>query len=197
MAYDPKKHHRRSVRLKGWDYSSPGAYFVTICTQYRECLFGEIQNDDMELNRLGQIVRDRWNRIPHHFKHVQLDAFQIMPNHIHGILFIVNVVGAKHSHIESIQVENKFIRNASPLRKRPHGTQPGSLSAIMQNYLSMTSRNINQLRNTPGAKLWQRNYYEHIIRNEKELNQIRDYIIGNPLKWESDKDNPANWKRSS
>ena len=204
MECDPNKHHRpfgntqgrRSIRLKGWDYSRPGAYFVTVCTQNRKCLFGEIKNDEMELNGLGQVVWDRWNRIPYHFKHVQLDVFQIMLNHIHGILFIVDV-GAKHSEIHNREVGKNQIRNASPLRNRPHGTQPGSLSAIMQNFLSVSIRNISQIRQTLGDKVWQRNYYDHIIRNENGLNQIRDYITGNPSKWDLDKENPANWKRGS
>ena len=116
MIYDPNKHHRRSIRLKGWDYSQPGAYFVTVCTQNRECLFGEIKNDEMELNVLGEIILDKWNRIPHHFENVELDAFQIMPNHTHGALFIIEqAVGAKHSIKENKTGLRDINRNASPL----------------------------------------------------------------------------------
>lgn len=142
MKYDPNKHHRRSIRLKGYDYSWPGAYFVTVCTHNRDCLFGKI------------------------------------------------VVGAKHSGKDRMFGFRNRHGNASPLPGRPHGTKSGSLSAIMQNYLSITVRKINQIRNTPGVKLWQRNYHDRIIRNERELNNIRDYIINNPLSWELDKENP-------
>ena len=192
MKYDPNKHHRRSIRLKGYDYSWPGAYFVTVCTHNRDCLFGKIANDEMFLNRFGRIIEEKWNNIPQHFEHIQLDAFQIMPNHFHGILFIVDVVGAKHSGKDRMFSFQNRHGNASPLPGRPHGTKSGSLSAIMQNYLSITARKINQSRNTPGVKLWQRNYHDRIIRNERELNNIRDYIINNPLNWELDKENPKN-----
>ena len=196
MRYDPEKHHRRSIRLKGYDYSQPGAYFVTICTLNRDCLFGEIRNDEMVLNMFGEIILEKWNNIPKHFQHTKLDAFGPMPNHVHGILFITgSYVGAKHSNTNIIRRFEDTSQNASHLQGRPHGTRPGSLSAIMQNYISITTRKINQIRNTPGEKLWQRNFYEHIIRNEKELNQIRDYIIHNPLKWEEDRNNPKNWKK--
>lgn len=167
---------------------------MTVCTQNRECLFGEIHNGEMELNRFGIIILDKWNRIPNHFKNIQLDTFQIMPNHIHGILFIIDIVGAKHSGKHSDESQANQTRNASPLQNRPNGTKPGSLPAVMQNYLSITTRKINQIRKTPGNKLWQRNYYEHIIRDEDELNTIRKYIIYNPLKWEWDKENPENRK---
>ncbi len=142
MKYNPEKHNRRSIRLKEWDYSDPGAYFVTVCTQNRDCLLGEIQNGKMKLNRFGAIILEKWNRIPNHFKNVQLDAFQIMPNHIHGILFIIDVVGAKHSRSVSFLILPNGSRNASPLHNRPNGTQPGSVSAIMQNYQSQPEKSI-------------------------------------------------------
>lgn len=193
MIYDPEKHHRRSIRLKGYDYSQPGAYFVTVCTQNRDCVFGHIKNDKMILNRFGRIVHEKWYNIPRHFPQTQSDVFGVMPNHIHGILFIIDV-GAKHSEDDMQKEERIQPENASPLRYPPRGTKPGSLSAIMQNYLSVTTRKINQIRYTSGTKLWQRNYYEHIIRNEEELNQIREYIINNPLKWDLDRNNPKNWE---
>jgi len=117
MKYDQKKYHRKSTRLKGWDYSQPGAYFVTVCTRNRECLFGEIRNDEMELNGLGEIILERWSRIPRHFKNIELDAFQIMPNHIHGTFFIIEqTVGAKHSERDNPIGLQNINRNASPLR---------------------------------------------------------------------------------
>ncbi|MFH1943097.1 MAG: transposase [bacterium] len=193
MIYDPKKHHRRSIRLKGYDYSQPGAYFITVCSQNRECIFGTIQDDKMILNRFGQVVEEKWNNIPKHFPHTRNDTLGVMPNHIHGIIFIIDL-GAKHSMPNFSCYSNNTILNASPLQGRPRGTKSGSLSANMQNYLSVTTRKINQLRRTPGAQLWQRNYYKHIIRNEKDLNKIREYIIHNALKWELDRNHPNHWK---
>ena len=142
----------------------------------------------MQLNNFGKIVLLKWNNIPKHFLNTRLGDFQIMPNHLHGIVFIV---GAKHFSEGLSKKINQKEKNASPLH--PIGTTPGSLSAIMQNFLSVTTRKINQIRKTPGAKLWQRNYYEHIIRNENELDRIREYILNNPLQWEYDKENPQNW----
>ncbi len=188
MIFDPQKHHRRSIRLKGYDYSQQGGYYVTIVTQYRECLFGNIIDGNMALNTFGRIIEYHWQKLPVHFKHIKLDVYQIMPNHLHGIIFIVESVGAMHSE-ENISKEQKKLReNASPLR--PHGTKPGSLSAIMQNFQSVTTRKINRIRKTPGLKLWQRNFWEHIIRNENDLNRIREYITNNPLQWALDNENP-------
>lgn len=115
-----------------------------------------------------------------------------MPNHLHGILFITGV-GAKHLMHDSAFDSNGRFTNASPLRTSL-GTKTGSLSAVMQNFKSVTTRKINRIRRTPSGQLWQRNYYEHIVRNENDLNQVREYIVNNPLKWELDKENPQNWR---
>jgi putative transposase len=178
MRYDPQKHHRRSIRLRDYDYARPGWYFVTICAQSREMVFGNVIHGGMILNTVGKIVDFHWQKLPHHFKNIELDEFQIMPNHFHGI---VNIVGAMHSD------QNIHIQPLQPPMLHPHGTKPGSLGAIMQNFQSITTRKINHIRKTPGQRLWQRNYYEHIIRDEPELIRIRKYIIENPLKWQSDK----------
>ncbi len=214
--YDPQKHHRRSIRLRGWDYRNPGWYFVTLVVQNRECLFGRVLNGEMVLNTFGKIVDYHWRKLPKHFKHIELDEFCTMPNHFHGIIRIVrwpdgvNVVdngvnvGAKDFleqfnngknaslHNENRPNEKNDDGNPSPLQTDdqihplPRGTTPGSLSAIIQNYCNVTTRKINRIRQTPGAKLWQRNYWEHIIRDENELNRIRQYIKNNPLKWDDD-----------
>ncbi|NOX88910.1 MAG: transposase [Calditrichaeota bacterium] len=181
MKYNPQKHHRRSIRLKGYDYSQPGSYFITICTQNREMLFGDVADGRMILNTIGKIIDYHWQRLPQHFKNIELDEYQIMPNHFHGI---IRIVGAMHSAWGIRTQRNNATENASPL---PHGTKPGSLGAIMQNFQSITTRKINKIRKTPGVRIWQRNYWEHIIRNEQELNRIRQYIIENPLKWQDDK----------
>ncbi len=206
MKYNPEKHHRRSIRLKGYDYSQPGWYFVTVVTQNREMLFGVVVNDKMVLDLFGKIIDYHWRKLPRHFKNIVLDEYQIMPNHFHGIIHIVGAmhsdlnnqknnenfngnVGAMHSDLDNQKNNEKFNGNASPLSqpRRPHGTVPGSLGAIMQNFQSVTTRKINRIRKTPGARLWQRNYWEHIIRNETELNRIRNYIINNPKNWDEDR----------
>lgn len=203
MKYDPDKHHRKSIRLKGFDYSSAGVYFVTICAKDRKCIFGKVQNGRMILNDLGEMVQYQWKEIPIHFQNVELDEFVVMPNHFHGILWLLdgsgnmtNPVGAKHSWQPTASKQINIARNASPLHppNRPKGTKPGSLSAIIQNFTSITSRKINRIRKTPGEKMWQRNFYDRIVRNEKELYNLRNYIIDNPLKWENDEENPSNWK---
>jgi len=179
--YDPQKYHRRSIRLPGFDYARPGAYFVTICTYERECILGQIKDGIIIPSEYGRVVESRWHALPRHFPHVRLDAFVIMPNHVHGII----VLADSPSRPRSGRGE-AFAANASPLQ----GTQPGSLGAIVQNFKSVTTRQINQMRGTPGMPLWQRNYYEHVIRNEDELNQIHTYIIENPRRWEWDENHP-------
>ena len=176
MIYDPNKHDRRSIRLKGFDYTREAAYFVTISTQNGTCLFGEIVNGQMRLNDAGRVAQMVWKTIPDHFSQVEIDASVVMPNHVHGIIIIV---GATHAGA----------RHASPLQ-RQSGPPKGSLGAIVGSYKSAVSRQINQLHRTSGAKVWQRNYYEHIIRNETALNRLRQYIADNPARWADDQENP-------
>ena len=190
MKYDPQKHHRpvkmpgrRSIRIPGYDYSQAGWYFVTICIHNKEWLFGSIVENKMVLSQIGKVIDFYWKKLLHHFKNIELDKYQIMPNHFHGI---IHIVGAKHP-MENNSVSRLNIKsNASPIQ-RPHGTIPGSLGAIMQNFQSITCRKINKINKTPGNHLWQRNYWEHVIRDEDGLNRIRHYIINNPLKWPDDK----------
>jgi REP element-mobilizing transposase RayT len=180
MRYNPDEHHRRSIRLKEYDYSKPAGFFITICTHNRKLIFGQITNGEIKLSEIGRIAKNYWEEIPSHFTNAALDEYVIMPNHIHGIILIldyVDYVGARH---------------ASPLQppQIPRGTKPKSLGTIVGSFKSATTKHINQIRKTPGIPLWQRNYYEHIIRNENELNKIREYIRNNPIKWEMDYDNP-------
>jgi len=162
---------RRSIRLKGYDYSKAGAYFVTICTQNKECLLGEIVDGKMILNDVGEFAKKCWNDIPLHFPHVKLDIYCIMPNHIHGIINISDSAGGA--------------KNLSPLlqpdKNKPIGTSKTIGSIVRGFKIGVTKWIRNQL---PGKKLWQRNYYEHIIRNENDFNRIYEYIENNPLKWE-------------
>lgn len=171
---------RRTIRLRGYDYSQPGAYFVTVCTAGRQSILGRIIEGRRALSAVGEIVQAGWDSLPRHFADVTVDAFVIMPNHFHGILMILSQdeVGAKHPER----------RNASPLQLsgKARGTAAGSLAAIVQNLKSVTTRRINAVRRTPRAIVWQRGYYEHVIRNDDELAQTREYIVDNPLRWEED-----------
>jgi REP element-mobilizing transposase RayT len=179
MPYDPHKHHRRSIRLKGYDYSSAGAYFVTICVEGGESVLGEVVNGEMVLSEYGRIVEACWQDLVNHYKHVILDAFVTMPNHIHFIVIFLDVhVGAGHVRAG--------LRPAPTNNRKQHG-----LPEIVRALKSFSSRRINELRDTTGAPFWQRNYYEHIIRNERALNAIREYIKNNPANWLEDQLHPA------
>lgn len=179
-------YYRRSVRLKGYDYSSPGAYFVTLVTFRREALFGEILDGEMYLNPLGKLVKKCWQAISIHFLLARLDEFVMMPNHLHGIIFLSK--GEASADDTFVFPTTPQPADASPLQ--PIGTKHGSLGAIIQNFKSISTRFANSLYFNPGSILWQRNYFEHIIRNERELNDIRKYIQANPVLWENDKENP-------
>lgn len=170
--YNPQIHHRRSIRLVGYDYTQAGMYFITICTHDRQNLFGEIVNEEMVLNEYGKIVAASWQELAGHFPNIMLGEWVVMPNHIHGIIVIV--VGRGEASAA----------DASPLQ--PNGTQPGSIGAMVQNFKSVAARKINKLWGTPGTTVWQRNYWEHIIRNEETHQRIANYIISNPAKWDED-----------
>ncbi len=175
MTDDPAIHHRRSIRLRGYDYSQAGAYFITICTHNRECLFGAVgagskpalssikpaqSPDSMVLNEYGEIVKDTWEDLINHVDGIELDAFGIMPNHVHGV--IVFIGAGKHT-----------------------------LSEIVRQLKTFSARRINRKRGSQGLPVWQRNYYEHIIRNEDDLARIREYIANNPANWQSDENYQA------
>jgi REP element-mobilizing transposase RayT len=163
MKYDPQRHHRRSIRLQGYDYSLAGAYYVTIVTHGRKHLFGNIANGKMQLNRFGQIVQSAWYDLPGHYRHVELAAFCIMPNHVHAIIVLTD-----HA--------------VDGYKRHP-------LSEIVRAFKSFSARRINALRKMQGLPVWQRNYYEHIIRNEQDYLSKTTYILNNPLNWEADEEN--------
>ena len=184
--YDPERHHRRSIRLKGYDYTRPGAYFVTICTHDRKCLFGHVVDGQMRLNAFGKIVEWTWHDLPNHVDHIVLDAFVVMPNHVHGIIIIVDdgnvtmgrgIVGAGSVGAGS---------EPAPTQK----TKSHGLPEIIRQFKTFSARRINECRGIRGTPVWQRNYYEHIIRNERALHAIRRYIVENPLRWNRDRNNP-------
>ncbi len=181
--FDPQKHHRRSIRLPGFDYSSEGAYYVTIVTYHRDCLFGEIVNKEMILNDLGKIADECWRAVPEHFPFVELGAYVIMPNHVHGIIFIRN--DESYVNVRATQWVAPTMPGA-----HPKGPKPNSLGAIIGSYKSAVSYRIHKEHNTTG--IWQRNFYEHIIRDEKDLQNKTDYIESNPMLWDEDDENPQN-----
>lgn len=190
MKYDSEKHHRHSIRLKEYDYSQAGAYFVTICTKDHECLFGEIIDGEMRLNEWGHLVSDVWVEIPNHFTNIELDAFVVMPNHVHGIILIVDgasvEAGLPRPYNKTMSgAKTHLSAETAPLRKR-------TLGQIIAYFKYLSTRRINEICSNLGAPIWQRNYYEHIIRNEKSLDKIREYIAGNPLRWADDEENPIN-----
>lgn len=189
--FDPQKHHRRSIRLREFDYASAGGYFVTIVAWHRECLFGDVVDGEMKLNKYGKIADECWLAIPEHFPNVELGAYVIMPNHVHGII----VLRANESLLTTKTVDGR--RGAALLRpyheeQNPHkiNVKPGSLGAIVRSYKSAVSYRINKEHNATG--IWQRNYYEHIIRSETDLQNKTDYIESNPLLWDKDDENPIN-----
>lgn len=198
MTVNPHSHHRRSIRIKEYDYTSPGAYFVTLVTYQRDCLFGEIRDAKMALNDLGSIADECWRAIPDHFPFVELGAYVIMPNHVHGIIVIRESVGARHADDTIMGATRRGTisvgaRHASP-QQPPRGPAPRSLGAIVGSYKSAVTRRIGREHNA--TAIWQRNYYEHIIRNDKDLQRITDYIEMNPLRWNEDDENPVNISRS-
>ena len=188
--YNPEKHHRRSIRLKDYDYSQPGEYFVTICTRNKECIFGEIIEDRMQLNEYGKIANDFWNEISIHFPGVKSDKFVVMPNHIHGIIMIMNSIDDNRGRGE-VTSPLQPIQPMQPITLLPSlKIKKITLGKIIAYYKYQTTKLINEKHNTAGISVWQRNYYEHIIRTDKDVIQIKEYIENNPLKWEFDKENP-------
>jgi REP element-mobilizing transposase RayT len=193
MKYNPEIHHRRSIRLKGYDYTQPAAYFVTICTYQRMHVFGEIVNGEMVLNDTGKIARDEWFKTAELRPSVKLyeDEFVIMPNHGHGIIWIVD-----DDHPVGALPRNAQLR--AEQRSAPtKNVVPRSLGAIVRAYKSAVTYAVNAAQQQRGAVLWQRNYYDHIIRDDHELNNIRWYIVKNPLNWLLDHDNAQNLRKLS
>ena len=272
MPYDPKIHHRKSIRLRGYDYSAPGRYFVTICVQEKACLFGGIVGDQIELNDYGRIVETVWSELPSHFPLVELDQFVVMPNHFHAIVVIVDPrakrvgagfprpdsqpsepgvgagfprpdsnpsepgvgagfprpdsnpsepgvgagfprpdleteelnAGMAIPHIvpfsETSGGENPPLRSIVPFSETSGGENPPlrSLGDVIRWFKYESTKRINELRGTAGQRIWQRNYYEHIILSDKSYWRIREYIADNPKNWIEDKLHPnSNWQASN
>ncbi len=224
--YDPESHHRRSIRLRGFDYTREGAYFVTICTRERACLFGEVVDGEMRMNEAGRTAQTVWHGLPDHYPNVELDAWVVMPNHVHGIVVLVDPapvvtavgagsvgagsvgagsvgagsvgagsVGAGFKPAPTIPTAGHHPAPMMPTAAdypvpAPAVTTRHGLSEIVRAFKTFSARHINTWRGTPGVSVWQRNYYEHIIRDDAALHRIRDYIATNPAHWADDAENP-------
>ena len=186
MIHDPRKHHRRSTRLSGYDYRQPGAYFVTICTRDRVCVLGRIDAGEVWLSEQGVIATALWRDIAERFPHVCVDTFVVMPNHVHTIIIIEEMCrGGVTPPLHGGQTPPLIDVDAE-------GERMPSLGQIVAYYKYQTTKQINRALGTPGAPFWQRNYFDHVIRSERELKAIRRYIAENSLKWDLDRDHPAN-----
>ncbi len=191
---------RNSIRLRNYDYTSNGVYFITICSYQREQIFGSILENQMKNSTIGQIIQGCWNEIPLHFQNVQLDSLVIMPNHIYGLILIHPptilakhepnpTVGARHA---SPSQSNDILSQArkelalSPLRTNTNvvsGVPARSLGAIVGSFKSAVTKRSRIALNNDILQVWQRNYFERVIRNDRELNGVRDYIAHNPQNW--------------
>jgi len=168
MPYAPSKHHRRSIRLKGYDYTLPGAYFITICTQDRTCLFDDVVDGEMRLNSFGKIVAESWQWLALQYDYIELDEWVLMPNHLHGIIVMTDCMGGS--------------RTAHTMNRKPIGR-------LVVAFKTVSTKRINEYRGTPGATVWQRNHCEHIICNDQSMQRIREYILTNSLRWHLDREN--------
>ena len=211
--FNPDTHHRRSFRLKAYDYSTVGAYFVTIVTQERLCLFGDVTDGEAQLTDAGKMIRQVWHEIPTRFPSFEMDEFIVMPNHIHGILIIhspvgvplVGTQGAAHarttdspSFVGALPADAARPTYGDRATTRVVPTEDGTvtLGEVVGTYKSLTTQQYGKGVETQGwppfnKRLWQRNYYERVIRDNRELNGAREYIANNPTQWELDAENPS------
>lgn len=205
MPYNPEIRKRKSIRLKGYDYSQKGLYFITICCQNRESFFGEIagaenlsplHTPEMILNDAGQIANKYWLQIPDHFPNAVLHEHIVMPNHVHGIIELTadNIVGTENfPPLQKIDAFNVGVENFQPLQEKRNKFQkmiPRSVGSIVKGFkIGVTKYFRHTMPNDfpPDRPVWQRNYYEHIIRNEQSYTTISNYINNNPAKWQTDK----------
>jgi len=192
MKYNPDIHHRRSIRLKGYDYAKAGVCFLTICTHHRECLFGDIAEGRMQLNAAGKTAVRCWHEIPNHFPHVQLDTFVVMPNHVHGI-WVIEDIGKDNRAKDFSPLQRRTKIQGPNAKQRPRGTSK-TLGSVVRGFKIGVTKWMR--KHTTVFEVWQRNYWEHIIRDEPEMNRIREYIKTNPKKWETDRLNPC-WDGNS
>ncbi len=213
MTLFKNKYRIESTRLRNWNYAKDGCYFVTICTKNREHSFGEIVDGILIETMQSKIVKECWLNLPNHYHNCILDGFVIMPNHIHGIIIIDNSAdviddividmdfddtvetGLKPVSFDTTDTMDTGVSTVKPVTPSPinnNGNKQYSLSEIVRGFKTFTARTINEAQNTTGKPFWQPRFYEHIIRNEHSLNEIREYIIKNPQMWEFDRNNLEN-----
>ncbi len=184
MTYNPKIHHRRSIRLQGYDYSQNGAYFITLCAQDRKSIFGKVVNGEMQLSPFGIIVRDEWLKTSEMRKNIEMDEFMVMPNHFHGIIVIDDFDSARTGTLQRTPTR-------APTKEEFGKPTSNTIPTIIRGFKSAVTKQINTIQINAGVynmpeRIWQKNYYEHVIRNEISLNKIREYIMSNPLNWKED-----------
>jgi len=177
MGFNLDIHHRQSIRLPTWDYSSSGAYFVTVCSYRKECIFGEVKNGKMEPTWVGHIVAEEWMRTGCLREYVDIDEYVVMPNHFHGIVWI----GERRGMARHAPTYGQFARPT-----------PRSLPTIVGAFKSAVTKRVGAIDPLFGP-IWQRNYYERIIRDDAELHRVREYIVNNPRGWELDQEYPRNY----
>jgi REP element-mobilizing transposase RayT len=173
-----ERHQRRSIRLKEYDYSSAGAYFITAVSHQRLNIFGSIRQEIMNLNPIGKIIDNAWLEIPNHFPYVTLDAYVIMPNHLHGIL-----------QIKSGGVRLSSPLHTAPIRMSPQPIKRQPLGMIVGSFKSAVTKHVHQAGFLTQQPIWQRNYFEHVIRDDEDYERIIEYIKVNPLNWDLDNEN--------
>lgn len=182
MTYDPSVHNRQSIRLKGYDYTQPGWYFITICVHKRQKVFGHIENGKMVLNQYGKIIEEEWNNTSKVRKNVTIDQFIAMPDHVHGILIIRQLIEERFDEGESrwlpLGVSHRLTPMIDTKLKPTARIYPNSVGSIMAQFKSITTKRIR--KEGISNYQWQRNYYERIIRTERQLENIRRYIQNNP-----------------
>ena len=183
MSYNPSIHHRRSIRLKGYNYTSSGAYFVTMCTRDRACTLGDIVRGTVMLSNIGRIVAQSWVWLGDHHPYVDLDAWVIMPNHVHGIILILDD--------DIVPCDRRGGSRTALTRTAPTTAKRKPLGRLIGAFKTVSTKRINEIRHTPEDRFWQRNYWEHIIRDESSLAQIRQYVINNPARWVDDHLHPT------
>jgi putative transposase len=187
MAYDPTKHHRRSIRLRGHNYSGGGTYFVTVCVQDKQCVLGRVVDSRMILSECGQVVQHVWDMLPRRFPTLVLDALQLMPNHLHAILVIPGT-GLEPSL--AVATGAAVIELGPQAAGRESRSRNPSMGEVVGSFKSISTIAVNRLEARTGRRLLQENFFEHIIRSVDELEKIRDYIRQNPARWHEDPENP-------
>jgi len=197
--------HRRSIRLPGYDYSQPGAYFVTVCVHGGRFLFGDVMDGRMRLNATGDLVQVCWEWLEQQYRYVELDEYVIMPNHVHGIIILTDLVTSDGSRtvtdasdfmtlggsrtapreddIDSCRGASRSAPTLDYIRRKPLGRIIGAFKTV-------STKRINELSNSSAGRIWQRGFFEHVIRGERDLTRIREYISTNPRRWHLDRDNP-------